>query len=160
MKARPVKARPARAKKKSNLDAPSQIKRHAREMVLKVLYEVELAGLDGAEAQAVLARRLRRPEERDFALALLNQTLENLEKIDKIIGGVAENWDLSRMAVVDRNILRIGAAEIVFGDVPASVAINEAIEIAKKFSTEDSGRFVNGILDKVARLTSEIRDNL
>lgn len=141
-------------------EAPSQIKRHAREMVLKTLYEAELASLDGVEAGAAIRRRLRRPEERDFALALLEQTLENLERIDKIIGSVAENWDLSRMAVVDRNILRIGAAEIVFGKVPASVAINEAIEIAKKFSTEDSGRFVNGILDKVARLTSEIRDNL
>jgi transcription antitermination factor NusB len=141
-------------KKKPNLDTPPQIKRHAREMVLKVLYEVELAGLDGTEARAVLTRRIRRAEERDFALALLEQTLENLERIDRMISGVAENWDLSRMAVVDRNILRIGAAEIIFGKVPASVAINEAIEIAKKFSTEDSGRFVNGILDKVARLTS------
>jgi N utilization substance protein B len=64
------------------------------------------------------------------------------------------------MAALDRSILRLGTAEILYSDVPAKVAINEAIEIAKRFSTEDSGRFVNGILDRVARMKSEIRDNL
>jgi transcription antitermination factor NusB len=91
---------------------------------------------------------------------ILVSKLENIAKIDKIIGEVAENWDLSRMAALDRSILRLGTAEILYSDVPAKVAINEAIEIAKRFSTEDSGRFVNGILDRVAGMKSEIRDNL
>jgi transcription antitermination factor NusB len=74
---------------------------------------------------------------------------------------VAENWDLSRMAAFDRNLLRLGTAEILFfDDVPDKVAINEAIEIAKRFSTENSGRFVNGILDKVARMKRDLRDNI
>ena len=66
--------------KGSDPDTPAQLKRHAREMVLKVLYEVELAGLDGAEARAAITRRLRRPDELEFALALLDQTLENMDE--------------------------------------------------------------------------------
>jgi len=150
----------ARSKPRPQEVAPAQVRRHAREIVLKTLYQTELAGLDAAEAEAVVRRKLRRPAERDFAVVLLKQTLENLEGLDRMIASVAENWDLHRMAVVDRNILRLGAAEILYVKTPAGVAINEAIEIAKRFSTEDSGRFVNGILDKVARLSGEIRDNL
>jgi N utilization substance protein B len=129
-------------------------------MAVKILYEVEMGNLSREEAQHRIRRRLRQAETRDLAVSLVNQTLENIDKIDKIIGGVAENWDLSRMAALDRSILRLGTAEIVLSDVPAKVAINEAIEIAKRFSTEDSGRFVNGILDRVARMKSEIRDNI
>jgi transcription antitermination protein NusB len=138
----------------------SQRRRHAREMAVKILYEVETGSLTLEEAQARIRRKLRRAETRDLAVELVNQTLENIAKIDKIIGEVAENWDVSRMAALDRSILRLGTAEILYSDVPAKVAINEAIEIAKRYSTEDSGRFVNGILDKVARMKSEIRDNI
>ena len=129
-------------------------------MAVKILYEIEVGKLTHEEARQRIRRRLRQAETRDLALGLVNQTLENIAKIDKIVGEVAENWDLSRMAALDRSILRLGTAEIVWSDVPAKVAINEAIEIAKRFSTEDSGRFVNGILDRVARMKSEIRDNI
>jgi len=129
-------------------------------MAVKILYEVEMGSLTREEAQARIRRKLRQPETRDLAIGLVNQTLENMARIDKIISGVAENWDLSRMAALDRSILRLGTAEIFYSDVPAKVAINEAIEIAKRFSTEDSGRFVNGILDRVARIKSEIRDSI
>jgi len=138
----------------------SNLKRHAREVVVKTLYEAELGGLTKPEAEDRIRRKLRRPEERDFALGLIQRVLENVERIDGIIGSVAENWEISRMTVVDRNTLRLGTAEIIFGEVPAKVAINEAIEIAKKFSTENSGGFVNGILDRVAGTKREIRDNL
>jgi transcription antitermination factor NusB len=139
----------------------SSLKRKARELVVKVLYEVEMGGLDGDAARQRIVSRCRRPEIRGFALRILNETLEHMDELDSLILQVAENWHPSRMAVIDKNVLRLGAAEILYiDDVPEKVAINEAIEIAKKFSTENSGRFVNGILDKVAKIKGEIRNNL
>jgi transcription antitermination protein NusB len=85
-----------------------------------------------------------------FAEPLIRGVLENHAKLDAEIVRHAKNWDLSRMAVVDRNILRLAIYEMLFReDIPPVVSINEAIEVAKKFSTDDSGKFVNGILDKV-----------
>ncbi len=85
-----------------------------------------------------------------FAEPLIQGVLENREKLDNEIKKHAKNWDLHRMAAVDRNILRLAIYEMLFReDIPPVVSINEAVEIAKLFSTDDSGRFVNGILDKV-----------
>ena len=134
-----------------------QHKRQAREIAVKTLYEMEMGNLTRQEAEVRIRRKLRRAEVREFAMGLINQTLENMDSIDKIIADVAENWDISRMAALDRSILRLGTAEILFSDVPEKVAINEAIEIAKRFSTDNSGRFVNGILDKVARMKSDLK---
>jgi len=136
------------------------VRRHAREIVVKTLYEADLGGLTRAEAEERIRRKLRRPDECDFALGLVALTFENIEQIDRIIARVAENWDPARMAAMDRNAIRLGTAEILFGNVPVKVAINEAIEVAKKFSTENSGSFVNGILDRIARIKNEIRDNI
>src|SRR5579871_1321208 len=87
---------------------------------------------------------------RVFADPLIRGTLENREKLDETIQRHAKNWDLHRMAVVDRNILRMAIYEMLHReDIPPVVSINEAVDIAKKFSTADSGKFVNGILDKV-----------
>lgn len=87
---------------------------------------------------------------RVFAEGLIKGVLENREKLDEEIKKHAKNWDIHRMAVVDRNILRLAIYEMRFrDDIPPVVSINEAVEIAKLFSTDDSGRFVNGILDKV-----------
>jgi transcription antitermination factor NusB len=139
----------------------SGLKRKAREVVVKVLYERELGGLAAAEVRARIERKCQRPEVRQFALRLCDVTLEHVRELDDIIVKVAENWDLDRMAVIDRNILRLGAAEILYmDDVPEKATINEAIEIAKKFSTENSGRFVNGILDKVARMKSDLLSDI
>lgn len=136
-------------------------KRRAREVVVQALYEMEMGDLDEREVKDRIRRKCRRPEMRKFALELADRTLEHLAFIDDTIVRVAENWDIGRMAAVDRNVLRLGTAEILFVDgVPEKVSINEAIEIAKKFSTENSGRFVNGILDKVARIRSDLRNNL
>ncbi len=85
-----------------------------------------------------------------FADPLIRGVLENRDRLDDEIKKFAKNWDLHRMAVVDRNILRLAIYEMLFrDDIPPVVSINEAVDIAKKFSTGDSGKFVNGILDKV-----------
>ncbi len=85
-----------------------------------------------------------------FADPLIHGTLTNRQQIDEILISHAKNWDLHRMAVVDRNILRLAVYEMLHrDDIPPVVSINEAVDIAKKFSTDESGRFVNGILDKV-----------
>lgn len=87
---------------------------------------------------------------REFAEPLIRGTLEHRDQIDGEIRRVAKNWDLHRMAIVDRNILRMSIFEMLHRlDIPPVVSINEAVDIAKRFSTEESGKFVNGILDKI-----------
>ncbi len=87
---------------------------------------------------------------RSFAEPLIRGTLEHLTSLDEQIKKYARNWDIHRMAVVDRNVLRLAIYEMLHReDIPPVVSINEAVDIAKRFSTEDSGKFVNGILDKV-----------
>lgn len=86
----------------------------------------------------------------EFAARLVDGTLQHRDDIDALLQGVTRNWDLRRMAIVDRNVLRMAVFELKFcADVPPKVAINEAIEIGKKFSTANSGGFVNGILDRI-----------
>jgi len=87
-----------------------------------------------------------------FAEALVRGSKQHQGKIDQLLAQYAEHWELERMAVVDRNILRLAVYELLDHDkVPPKVAINEAIEIAKKFGTADSGRFINGVLDRIHR---------
>ena len=130
-------------------------RRQARELALQLLYELDLRGeADPGEALEEFWRRQGElPDEvRSFAEALVRGTKAHQEKIDELIGRFAERWDLDRMAVVDRNILRAGVFELLWAaDAPPKVAINEALEIARKFSTEKSTRFINGLLDRVRR---------
>jgi len=132
----------------------------AREAALKVLYQLDLRGEEIlAGLDAVLARVLGPDESdgevREFARGLVVGCWAHRAELDERIRAIAENWELGRMAVVDRNVLRLAAYELLFlSDVPAKVAINEAIELAKRFSTADSGAFVNGILDRI-RINSE-----
>jgi transcription antitermination factor NusB len=87
-----------------------------------------------------------------YAVYLVNGVKENMEKIDAVISKYAANWEIGRMATVDRNILRVASYELLFSDeVPPKVAINEAIEMAKKYGDKDSSKFVNGILDKISK---------
>ena len=91
-------------------------------------------------------------EIREFAEELVKGTLEKLEDIDALIEKLAENWILGRMAAVDRNILRLAAFEILYRkDIPSAVTINEALEIAKKYSSSESAPFLNGVLDRLAK---------
>lgn len=122
-----------------------------REIALQVLYLREQnAEADPAEIQAFIQRRLREPRLIAFAQALIDGVLEHRPRIDELIAQVAENWRIDRMAAIDRNILRLGAFEMLYcPDVPTKVAINEALELAKRYSTAQSSRFVNGILDRL-----------
>jgi N utilization substance protein B len=122
-----------------------------REIALQVLYQLEQnPDLDPKEVDRFVEARIREPRLRDFAHALVSGVISNRSKIDELIAGVAENWRLDRMAAIDRNILRLGAFEMLYSsDVPAKVAINEALELAKRYSTSQSSRFVNGILDRL-----------
>lgn len=124
----------------------------AREIALQVLYQTEQnPGLDSTEVRRFVNRRLlddRRLVE--FAESLIAGVHLHQPKLDVLIADVAENWRLDRMAAIDRNILRLGAYEMLHcPDVPTKVAINEALELAKRYSTAQSSRFVNGILDRL-----------
>lgn len=88
----------------------------------------------------------------DFSRELVDLYMENREEIDALIASYADRWSLERMPIVDRNLLRLGFAELLYrGDIPPNVTINEYLELAKAFSTEDSGKFINGVLGKLVR---------
>ena len=127
-------------------------RRKAREVALQFLYQLDVYGEDDPtpHADEFWSRHPVDGDTRSFADVLVRGTKENQPKIDELISQYAQHWELERMAVVDRNILREGIFEILWaGDVPPKVAINEALEVAKKFSTQESSRFINGILDRV-----------
>jgi N utilization substance protein B len=127
-------------------------RRKAREVALQFLYQLDLQGEDDPvrHAEEFWARHPVDDATREFADRLVRGVKQQQAKVDALIGQYAEHWDLDRMAVVDRNILRLAVWELLAGeDIPGKVAINEAIEIAKKFGTRESSRFINGILDRV-----------
>jgi N utilization substance protein B len=129
-------------------------RRQARECALQLLYELDVRGDSdlGPVIDAFWKRQPTPDEVREFADALVRGVKEHQPKIDELIKRFAEHWELDRMAVVDRNVLRAGIWELLWGvDVPPIVAINEALEIARRFSTEESTRFINGLLDRVRR---------
>jgi transcription antitermination protein NusB len=126
-------------------------RRRAREVVLQLLYEEDQhPEQDTKMADVFLVKRLHgnRPLV-EFARALFKNVLANRKEIDKTLGELATNWSLRRMAAIDRNILRLGAYEITMSDTPGRVAINEAVELAKRYGDRQSSQFVNGILDRV-----------
>jgi N utilization substance protein B len=127
-------------------------RRKAREVALQFLYQLDLRGeADPApSSEEFWSRHPVDPEVRVFCEVLVRGTMLHRQKIDELITQYALHWDLERMAVVDRNILRAGIFELLWTtDVPPKVAINEAIEVAKKFGTQESSRFINGILDRI-----------
>jgi transcription antitermination protein NusB len=127
-------------------------RRKAREVALQLLYQLDVQGEGNPEAHLTefWTRHPVDREVREFGEILIRGTKLHEPKIDELISQYAENWELERMAVVDRNILRQGVFEILWmEDVPPKVAINEALEVAKKFSTQESSRFINGILDRI-----------
>jgi len=132
-------------------------RRKARELALQLLYELDLRGDEEVEpAIEEFWRRQEAAEDiRVFADTLVRGTKAHQAKIDELIARFAERWGLDRMAVVDRNILRAGLFELLWsGEVPPKVVINEALDIARKFSTEESTRFINGVLDRIRREVS------
>jgi len=125
-----------------------------RECALQILYQYEI---NPGPLPDLLVRFWQQEEQlaatqevRDFAEKLVYGTCEHQNEIDKVISQYADNWELHRMAIIDRNIMRFAAFELLFAaDIPPKVTLNEAVNLAKKFSQEESSKFVNGILDKI-----------
>ncbi|MDP2981153.1 MAG: transcription antitermination factor NusB [Candidatus Omnitrophota bacterium] len=132
----------------------------ARECALKILYRIEISkeSIDASflDFWSKTAESIDK-ESHDFAEILVKGTRGNLAAIDEIISKYADNWNISRMAVIDRNVMRMSVYEMLYrSDIPPNVSINEAIELAKKYGDVDSGKFVNGILDKIKKV--ELKD--
>lgn len=125
----------------------------ARERALQALYQIDVAAAGIDEALAAFWRSFEPTEKEVQQLAeqLVRGVATDRRTIDDLIEGVSTNWRLDRMAKVDRNVLRLAAWELVKGDAPVKVIINEAIELGKKYGSEGTGAFVNGVLDKVAQ---------
>jgi len=132
------------------------LRRLSREYALQILYAVDVCKLESEDAQKSFWKdRKSGKKVLEFATTLVEGTLKNLPQIDSLIVKYARNWDIDRMASIDRNILRQATFEILcLLDIPINVIINEAVELAKKYSTEESGKFVNGILDKIKEARS------
>ena len=134
-------------------------RRNAREYAIQFLYQIDFLEVGASEhaLRDTLGTFWAGVTEKDgdvraFTEDLILGTIGNLTPIDREIQRAADKWDLGRMASVDRTILRIGAYELLYRpDIPGAVSINEAIEIAKKYSTADSASFINGLLDRIAR---------
>lgn len=122
----------------------------AREIALQALFQDDLNPGDSFEHLAsFIATRLKDDSLRDFAKTLTLGVKRNLAELDALLEEKAENWSLSRMAATDRNVLRLGAFELRYTDTPDRVAIDEALDLAKRFGSAQSSQFVNGILDKL-----------
>jgi transcription antitermination protein NusB len=130
-------------------------RRKARECALQMLFAADVAEMPADEVVRSYWAELGETDldqtARDFATRLALQTLSNLELLDERIRSRAEHWRISRMAVVDRNILRLAVYEFLYEPTPRTVAINEALEIARRFSTYEATQFINGILDAIKR---------
>ncbi len=128
-------------------------RRRSRELALQILYQIEMKAEAPKEVMSLFWRvEDVPPPVREFTTELVDGTYRNRKEIDQLIGQCSAHWRLDRMAVVDRNILRLSGYELMYlNDVPTSVVLNEAIEIAKKFGTEESSAFINGILDAMAK---------
>ncbi len=122
----------------------------ARKRALDVLYESELRGLAPLD---VLAERLAQadPPISEYAVSLVEGVVANQDGIDALLTAYAVDWPLDRMPAVDRNVLRLGTYELLHTDVPEGVAISEAVELVTSLSTEESPKFVNGVLARVAQ---------
>ena len=127
-------------------------RRKAREIALQTLYQLDIAnGEDVGKAEEAAEVS---DDDRAFSALLVRGTRENIAAIDEVIGKCAEHWSIKRMAVVERNILRLAVYELCYQkETPYKVVIDEAVELAKKFGSEDSGGFINGILDRVCRMS-------
>ena len=145
------------------------MRRKGREITLQVLYSLDFPDKNSSiDAYSALNHYLEqldglcleesiKPTSSvyEFATELIKNTLLNLDEIDDMIRAQSENWEFGRLALIDKNILRMATYEIVFKRVHPAIIINEAIEIAKKFSTDNSGKFINGILDSIFKKAKE-----
>jgi len=132
-------------------------RRKARKRALDVLYEADLRDLPPRQVLTSYLERIAkpRPEHLDYAISLVEGVAENLDRIDELISSYAEGWTIDRMPVVDRNLARIAVYELLYvSEIDDPVAITEAVELAKQMSTDDSPRFLNGILGRIAEFAT------
>ena len=135
----------------------SSLRRKARELVLQSLYQSELSGKSVPETFRLLREHFEiNKKALPYASELVDGLVANEDDLDQRISQQAQNWRMERMSLIDRNIIRIGAYELCFRpDIPAEVVINEALEVAKRFSTDEASPFINGILDGIAKSVKE-----
>lgn len=125
-----------------------------RELALQILYQADVTQVNPKDLVNSFfdmdAYANEDPDVKEFSMDLVNNIAEKFASLDEAISNYATNWELDRMATVDRNILRLASFELLYRkDIPPKVAINEAVELAKKYGDLDSGKFVNGVLDKI-----------
>ena len=135
-------------------------RRKSREYALQMLYQYDVSRQSAGLAEGFWADKEVPENIMEFAESIVDGVIENLDMIDDKIRLSASNWSIDRMAVVDRNILRMSVFELFYiKDIPVKVTLNEAIEIAKRFGEEESGSFVNGILDRIVRDHQELLED-
>jgi transcription antitermination protein NusB len=132
-------------------------RRKARKRALDVLYEADLRDLPPSQVLVSYLDRIEkpRPDHLDYTIGLIEGVAQNLDRIDELIASYAEGWTIDRMPVVDRNLARIAVYELLYvAEIDDPVAISEAVELAKQMSTDDSPRFLNGILGRIAEFAT------
>ncbi|HHV17463.1 MAG TPA: transcription antitermination factor NusB [Thermoanaerobacterales bacterium] len=127
-------------------------RRTAREKAFKMLFAIDIGDNTIEEASEIVMYLMKNESHKLFILSVVRGVLENLSKIDELINKYSDDWSVNRMASTDRNILRLAIYEILYcQDIPVSVSINEAVEIAKKYGDEQSYKFINGLLGAIAK---------
>ena len=145
-------------------------RRTAREYAVQSLYQMEMNATDARQAVETVIRDGRddegdppevKPEDVDYVVGLVQGTLEHVRDIDRMLSRYLKGWSMDRLSRVDRQILRLAVYEmLIHDDTPPKVAVNEAIELAKHFGTEESGRFVNGVLGRMLKEADSLRTEL
>lgn len=137
------------------------LRRKARETALQALYKLDISAGGSVEEDLELEELAPGTAERRYCETLVQGVRTRQKELDPEIEKYSENWTISRMSVVDRNILRIAVYELHYGsDVPYKVVIDEAVELAKKFGTDESGPFINGIIDRIRKAVAEDKSRL
>lgn len=127
-------------------------RRTAREKAFKMLFAIDIGDNTIEEASEIVMYLMKNESYKLFILSVVRGVLENLSKINELINKYSDDWSVNRMASTDRNILRLAIYEILYcQDIPVSVSINEAVEIAKKYGNEQSYKFINGLLGAIAK---------
>ena len=136
------------------------MRRESREKVFQTLFMMDALGVGPDEAIPLFALTSAPPSDAEYYDATLRGVWDRKEEIDGLIRRAADNWRLERMTLVDRNILRLGTYEICHSvDIPFVVAINEAVDLGKRFGSEESGSFINGILDRISVISLKKKGN-
>jgi transcription antitermination factor NusB len=134
-------------------------RRKARELALKALYAYEISGSAPPQiSDDIISNSEIKEEAKRFSQILFEKAVKNIEKIDNLIKAGVKSWDFSRIALVEKNILRIGICELLFfSETPVAIVINEAVELGKKYGEKDSKSFINGVLDYMAKALEKER---